>query len=456
MAHSRRDFLRKTGFGALGAAALISDGGRFNLFNVFAQQAEAEATDYRALVSIFLFGGNDGNNVIVPYDQTAYNAYSTVRGTLAIPRDQLHQISPSNVGVPYGLHPNLSELHSLFQQQKIAVMNNVGTLVEPITKSQYRSGQQSLRPESLFSHSDQQQQWQTSVARDAGANAPTGWGGRTADHTEGLNGSTTFPMIVSPSGGNLFTTGERARPLVPSSGLAGFTTSAASTARYNAMQQLLASDNEATLVRTANEMMRTGIINTNTLNQALAAAAAVQTVFPNTGLGRQLQQVARIIAARSSLGLKRQIFSCSIGGFDTHNNQLATHVTLLTQLSQAMSAFYAATVELGVTTNVTTFTLSDFGRTLKPASGGGTDHAWGSHHFMMGGAVRGGMFYGAYPELTLNGPDDAGSEGRWIPTTSVDQYAATLATWYGLAPSDLTRVFPNINRFPTANLGFLM
>lgn len=305
MAHSRRAFLRQTGFGALGAAALVSGFGQFDLVNVFAQQSEAAATDYRALVSIFLFGGNDGNNTVIPFEQNAYNAYATVRGSLAIPRDQLLQISPPSAPAPFGLHPNLRELHSLFQQGKLAVLNNVGTLVEPITKTQYRSGSISLRPESLFSHSDQQTQWQTSVARDTGTDSPTGWGGRTADRTEGLNGSATFPMIVSPSGGNLFTTGDRARPLVPSSGLQGFSSSSASTTRYNAMQQLLASTNEATLVRAANEMMRAGIINTNTLNQALAATAAVQTPFPNTGLGRQLQQVARVIAARNTLGLKR-------------------------------------------------------------------------------------------------------------------------------------------------------
>jgi len=241
-------------------------------------------------------------------------------------------------------------------------------------------------------------------------------------------------------------------------GLQGFdqkSTNAIVAARYNAVQQLLTTDRDTSLVDSASNLTSQAIGNSEILNAAFKSASTLQTVFPITGLGNEMKQIAQIIAARNSLGLKRQIFFCSLGGFDTHNNELATHVNLYTQLSKAMKAFYDATVELGVAGNVTTFTQSDFGRTFKPAAGGGSDHAWGSHHMVMGDAVRGGDFYGKYPTLALAGPNDSGSEGRWIPTSSVDQYAATLASWYGLAPADLPLVFPSIGRFDSSNLGFM-
>jgi uncharacterized protein (DUF1501 family) len=380
------------------------------------------------------------------------------------------QITPSNISLKFGLHPAMSPevatpttngnptapgVLDLWNQQKLAVLCNVGPLVQPLTPAQYKQGTASAKPDSLFSHADQQAQWQSSVSKDNGVQEPTGWGGRTADSTEGLNGTATFPSIISTAGITLFSTGVRARPLVPGSGLSGFNTSAAATARYNALRQLLTSDMEITLVRSASDITRNAIDNTALLNQSLANTAALVTKFPNTSLGNQLLQIARIIATRNTLGLHRQIFFCSLGGFDTHNNQLATQASLLPQVSQAMRAFYDATVELGIASSVTTFTLSDFGRTFKPAAGGGTDHGWGNHHFIMGGAVQGGRFYGTFPTLAIDGPDDTGGEGRWIPTTSVDQYAATLATWYGLSPTDLPTVFPNLGRFATNNLGFL-
>lgn len=450
MARSRREFLRQAACG-MGAAALLAGLDRFGAIDAFAQGRSGAASDYKALVCIFLFGGNDGNNTVVPLDAAGYQSYSSVRAGLTLAQSSLLPVNPPSPGRQFGLHANLKELQALFNQGNLCVLCNVGTLVGPMTKSQYNQSSAG-RPLSLFSHADQQGQWQTSVSDQL---TLTGWGGRTADGTMPLNGSNSFPMITSTSGVNLFATGVNSRPIVPGNNLAGFDTSAAATARYNALRQLLTTDSDATLVRSASDTMSQAIVNTQTLNTALGNAAAIQTAFPTSSIGNQMKQIAQIIAARGALGLSRQIFFASFGSFDTHSDQINTQGNLLLQLSQAMGAFYSATVELGVASQVTTFTLSDFGRTLKPASGGGSDHAWGSHHFIMGGGVKGGDFFGTYPNLALSGPDDISDEGRWLPSTSVDQYGATLATWYGLAASDLRTVFPNIGRFGTSNLGFL-
>ncbi|HVF86813.1 MAG TPA: DUF1501 domain-containing protein, partial [Pyrinomonadaceae bacterium] len=403
--------------------------------------------------------------------------YSTVRSAaqLAVPQSSLLQIAPfSQGGRKFGLHPGLSPevatpgaakgLLDLWNQQKVAVMCNVGPLVEPLTRASYRSGT-GRRPVQLFSHSDQVGIWQTSVADSV---SQTGWGGRTADRIASLNGSATFPQILSVAGINVFSRGENTRPLgisdsrTPLSSVLPLNMSGSTaevTSRRAAFDALRNSDLGALLVKASSD----------TTTQALQTSAALSsanstltTAFPDTTLGYQLEQIARVIKLRDTLAVKRQIFFCSLGGFDTHNNQgnqTGNHANLLAQISQAMRAFYDATVELGIPNQVTTFTLSDFGRTFQPAGTGGavgSDHGWGNHQLMMGGAVRGGDFYGSFPTLALGGPDDTDSRGRWIPTTSVEQYAATLATWYGLSASDLPIVFPFIGRFATSNLGFLM
>jgi len=222
-----------------------------------------------------------------------------------------------------------------------------------------------------------------------------------------------------------------------------------------ALQQLLTFDTGVSLIQSASSITSNALADSQTLSGALAAAGSLATVFPKTGIGSQLLQVAKILQVRSALGLNRQIFFCSLGGFDTHNDQIATQQTLFSQLSPAMSAFYSATVELGLAQQVTTFTMSDFSRTFQPASGGGTDHAWGSVQMMMGGAVLGADIYGTLPTFALGGPDDSGGNGRWIPTTSIDQYGATLASWFGVQASDLPAIFPNLSNFTTTKLGFL-
>lgn len=445
---TRRQFLRDAGCG-LGAAAF------FSMFDSFSRLEAAvtttAASDYKALVCVFLLGGNDGNNTVMPYDE--YASYSAVRGaSLGISKDSLLKVNAASQKAAFGLHPSLVEMQSLYNQGKAAVLANVGTLAAPITRAQYLSG--GPKPDSLFSHADQQNAWQSAIAYESDSQARTGWGGRLADVTAGMN-SGTFPMVVSTAGVPLFATGTNARPFVPGTSLAGFTATPESKARYAALRRILAVPDDATLVGAGNTITSSGIDNGATLNAALAQVQPLQTAFPSSNLGNQLQQIAKVIASRSLLGVNRQIFFASLGGFDTHTGELDTQQTLLQQVSQAMGAFYDATVELGVATQVTSFTLSDFGRTFQPTSGGGSDHAWGNHHFVVGGAVLGGDFYGTYPSLALNGPDDSSSEGRWVPTTSVDQYGATLAQWYGVAPQDLSKVFPYIGRFATANLGFL-
>ena len=467
MASTRRDFLRQSGC-ALSAAALVSSLERFSLINALAQQPSA-ATDYKALVCVFMFGGNDGNNTVIPYDNYSspggYDAVRTLSG-LAIPKASLLQIKPiSQGGVTFGFHPSMVEMQALFNQQRLAVLCNVGTLVQPLTRPQYQSG--AVRPYQLFSHSDQQAQQQTSVSTGP---SQVGWGGRVADRLKAVNGNAPLPMIISIAGTALFATGSSTRQLAIADArtnlsqvlvLSGYDTSATATARRAAFDQLRGLDNDFTLVKATSDTTSQALQT----SQALGANPTLSTLFPQTSLGYQLQQVARLISLRSTLGASRQIFFCALGGFDTHNNQTSANLlggqgNLLKQVSQAMNAFYAATVELGVASQVTTFTLSDFGRTFQPGGSGvaqvGSDHGWGNHQFIMGGAVKGGDFYGTYPTLALNGPDDTDTRGRWIPTTSVDQYAATLASWYGLSSADIPTVFPFIGRFATANLGFLM
>ncbi|HEX5701913.1 MAG TPA: DUF1501 domain-containing protein [Pyrinomonadaceae bacterium] len=464
MAPSRRDFLR-TGACALGGAALASSFDSFGLVHALTPQA---ATDYRALVCIFLNGGNDGNNMVVDLNQ--YSSYAAARGVdLAIPQANLLAVSPVTGG-SYGLHPNLTGLRDLFNPpfQKLAVLSNVGPLVEPLTKATYLGS--GKKPLQLFSHSDQVGLFQTSIANVV---AQTGWGGRVADTVGGLNGSATFPQNVSIAGINLLLTGVNTRQLaVADSGtslanvlqliMAGTSGEVASkTTAFNALRTY---DRDFTLIKAASDT-RTSAMQTD---QALSTVNPIlTTVFPNTSLGRQLLQVARLIKASNDatagINMKRQIFFCQIGGFDTHSTQLTGQGNLMTQLSAAMRAFYDATVELGLANNVTTFTLSDFGRTLQVSGAGaqaGTDHGWGNNHFIMGGSVVGGRFYGSYPTLQLGGPDDtnnpgSSARGRWIPTTSVEQYAATLATWYGLSSVDLPAVFPLIGRFSSPTLPFM-
>ena len=443
-----------------GAAALaaLGIGARFDLVDVVST-AHAQTADYKALVCVFLFGGNDGNNTIVPYDTAGYAQYSAVRPStsgIQLAQASLLPIQPVSAGTPYGLHPNLPELQALFAQRKLAVLANVGTLTQPTSKSQYIAGQVPL---SLYSHSDQQAQWQSSISSEA---AGTGWGGRIADKLSAQN-PPGFPVVTSLDGAVLFTTGAGTSPLsIPSSGsfaLAGYNGTAASAARLAALKQLLAAPSGNQLVAAANALGSQALALSGVMDPILAnASSTVAPIFDplsTNATAQSLFQIAKTIEARAVTGAKRQIFFVGLGNFDTHANQVPTQAKLFSELSPALKAFYDATVALGVAGQVTTFTLSDFGRTFQPASGGGTDHAWGNHQFILGDAVKGGDLYGHFPTLALGGPDDAEVRGRWIPTTAVDQYGATLARWFGVADADLATVFPNLARFASSDVGFM-
>jgi uncharacterized protein (DUF1501 family) len=465
----------------MGAMAFSAGVKKLGLMNLYAQDRIAESTQaagYRALVCIFLFGGNDSNNMVIPIDTNpspnlgfSYPAYSGVRQGpgLAIPLANILPLSPQAFG-NFGLHPSMPEIQNLFNTGKLAVVTNVGTLTEPLTRTTFRNGS-GRRPYQLFSHSDQQEIWQSGRAD---SRLQSGWGGRSADQVVSMNSGAGFPVTTSVAGSAVFGQGLSTRPLVLSSGtplnqvlvLSGFTTSATDTARRNALDFLRTIDRSATLIAAASDgtSEALGIMNDITVDPSLT------TVFPASGIGQQLKQIAKVMKLNQttpSLNLQRQIFFASLGGFDTHQNELSAHSNLYTQLSGAMDAFYNATIELGLSTQVTTFCLSDFGRTFQPSGNNagtvGTDHAWGSHVFVMGDSVKGGLFYGVpgsngtpFPTLALAGPDDADNRGRWIPTTAADQYGATLAKWLGVSAANMPTVFPNIGNFATSDLGFLL
>ena len=445
---SRRAFLQ------IGTRSVVAAGGLGLLplgrISAFAQTS----SDYRALVCVFLNGGNDGHNLIVPMASGEYNSYAAARAGLALPQASLLPIA-AHSGAMYGLHPQLKGMQSLFQQHRLGVVANVGTLVRPLTRDQYRQNAVPL-PRNLFSHADQQLAWHRGASA---GEVTTGWGGRVADRIGASGGVTTFPTVVSVTPDSIFGTGSKSMPAVVFPGAAvGLTEDGApgSAARLQSFQELLKLDGGSVLVQAANNRTREGVRQANVLNAALSHRGPLSTAFPQSELGQQLAQVARVIHARQELGVGRQIFFCSIGGFDTHAGQLFQHDTALAQVGQALAAFYNATLEMGVESQVTTFTASEFGRTLQPTVLGGSDHGWGSHHLVMGGAVRGGDVYGQFPALALGGPDDSGNRGVLLPTSSLDQYGATLATWFGVAAADLPLVFPNITNFAATDLGFFV
>jgi uncharacterized protein (DUF1501 family) len=444
---SRRGFIR-AGAATVGTLALRP----FGLLPAMAQSS----ANYRALVCVFLFGGNDSNNTVIPMDDTSYQAYTSIRGSLALSASELTPTVYSVSNAPFAFHGKLTEVASMFSSKELAVVANTGSLVQPLTRTQYQ-GSQAPVPLNLFSHSDQQLQWQTSIAQ---GNSPTGWAGRAADYlnSQKVNAS-NFPAFLSVAGNALEGQGVQTQSVAIAPGqsltLRGFGNSATSQARLKALTSLLTTDNGLSLVQAANNTMANSIGDAAALEAALAKTTPLKTQFPTTSLGSQLQQVAEIIQVQSYLGMSRQIFFCSLGGFDTHAGELETHNNLYPQLSQALAAFYAATQELGVAESVTTFTESDFSRTFQPATTDGSDHAWGSHHMVLGGAVKGGQIYGQFPIFELGGPNDTDVRGRWIPTTSIDQYGATLCSWFGIPDTALATVFPNFANFGSNKLGFV-
>jgi uncharacterized protein (DUF1501 family) len=484
---SRRSFLRRATGAVFGisAANVITD---LRLIQSAVAQTTGTFPDYKALVCLFLAGGNDSSNVLVPNSTAEYTDYAAARGGLALWNDPgqvtpgqpyyLLPISSANTGGrEFGVHSVCPEIRDLFNAGRLAFLSNVGTLVEPMTRSLYTSGR-GRRPPQLFSHNDQVVQWQTSVPDQI---STTGWGGRASDL---LRASSAWApgkisLCISMAGSNVFQTGTSGTPYqiasagIGSAGGAQSLSGSASTNRYNRIKDIIAlgqAQNLSLFEKDYAGVFQSALDAADQVNGALGAIPAGNVAVINgtfdpllnaatqaattRSLAGQMKQIARMIAARSTIGVQRQIFFCQIGGFDTHGPQVGPHADLLTSVSRNIKAFYDTMVGLGVSNNVTLFTASDFGRTY-PSNGQGSDHGWGAHAMMVGGAVNGGRLYGTFPTLQVNGPDDT-SLGRWIPTTSVDEYAATLARWFGVTESNLDVILPNLARFPSRNLGFFV
>lgn len=459
---SRRAFLQRAS--AVSVAGIATPWALNLAAMAEASAATAASDDYKAIVCVFLYGGNDYANTLIPYDASNYNAYYNLRPTLAYSRDSLVNtvLAPTVAPVDaagfsrqYALAPELAPLLPIFNAGKMGVMLNVGTLVQPTTKLQYTNKTVALPPK-LFSHNDQQSVWQSSAPEGA----TSGWGGRMGDLFESGNGNATF-TCVNVSGNAVFLSGKAAvqyqistNGSVPFSALQSplFGSSACSAA----LQTLVTQPRAHLLENEYTRVTKRSIDANSILTAALGSAGQIATPFPAANnLGDQLKMVARMVSSAKAIGARRQVFFVSMGGFDTHDGLLTVHPGLLKSVADAVSAFYNATLELGVADKVTTFTASDFGRTLS-GNNDGSDHGWGSMHFMLGGAVKGQRFYGVPPAVASNGPDDVG-QGRLLPTTSVDQYAATLGKWLGASDTDLLGLLPNLANYNASarNLGFV-
>jgi uncharacterized protein (DUF1501 family) len=406
---------------------------------------------YKALVCIALDGGCDGNNVVVPLSQSSYALYQSARANLALQPGDLHACN-DGLGRGYGFHKSLSRVAGLYNSGHAALLTNVGSLPNPLSKADALNGTGTM-PTDLMNHEMQRYQWGTSYAvTGATANTYTGWGGRLADSLQAYN-SGLFPAVTSLAPGadeGAFCFGQKTYPAVVAAGASLFPVEG-----QTALQIISRTSSKATLIGQAADGLKGALDQSQTLANALQVTSSNSTIVSPSSLGQQLTQVLQMIAARGALGMQRQIFLCVLGGFDNHVNQIAFQNTALADLDACIGAFYDGLAKTGLQDQVTTFTTSDFGRTLNANTQGGSDHAWGNHHLIVGGAVRGNRFYGQFPDLTLNGPDDLTGQGRWIPTTSIDQYGATLASWFGVPDSALTGIFPNLKNFGTRNLGFL-
>ncbi|MDW5418602.1 DUF1501 domain-containing protein [Iodobacter sp. CM08] len=439
---SRREFLRRAGMlAASGAAAPMA----FNLSLMSEAAAATAPGDYKALVCVFLAGGNDHQNTMVPYDLKNYQAYAAIRQTLATPRDQLLPLPGVLAdGRQMALAPQLTGLASLFGQGRLAVVANMGPLMQPTTKAQYLSRSVALPPK-LFSHNDQQSFWMSSMAEGASS----GWGGRIGDLFLAGNSNAALSCI-SVGGVGLYLSGKQASSFTV--GVTGNpqllwgSTYLFSPSYINELKALMSTNKNNHLENEYVKVTQRGLNTSVQLDTALKSAPALNATFPaGNSLADSLKMVAKLISTRAQLGNKRQVFMVQLGGFDMHDGLLAKHPIQLKMVNDALMAFDSAMTELGLQDQVTTFTGSEFGRTLS-GNGDGSDHGWASHHFVMGGAVAGGKIYGRVPEPIISGADDVG-QGRYIPDLSVEQLAWPLAKWFGVPDSDRYLVLPTLARF---------
>ncbi|BAO45299.1 conserved hypothetical protein [Thiolapillus brandeum] len=444
---SRRDFLRLAG-GSLALPATLMAPWKQLLAD------PPVVTDYKALVCVYLFGGSDSSNMIVPAGTASHAQYQQIRGDLAIPKDQLLPIPvQSDQRTEYGFHPALAPVLPLYQDGELAVLANVGTLVEPVTREGLINGSVAVPPQ-LFSHSDQTFQWQTGIPGDQ---TPIGWGGRLADMFFNA-GASLLPMNITLTGQSVFLAGQKTvQYALADSGPEALEAASGDGGPVDlAIRSLLAQSRQNLLEKQFIGVQKRSMDLYQLISGALEQQNPLNTVFPDTDLGRQLAMVARVISSRADMGganIARQVFFVGMGGFDTHDGQNDAQPQLLGAVADALRAFRDALAEAGELDNVTTFTASEFGRTLTN-NGDGTDHGWGGHQLIMGGSVLGGDIYGVMPDLTLEGPDDAG-DGRLIPTLATDQYDATLARWFGVGDADLHGLFPHLNRFAGSDIGFM-
>lgn len=457
----RRSFLQK--FAILtGGSSLLATQSKLQLIqSALASQDYSGLNDHKSLVCIYLAGGNDGFNMFIPHENDKYMHYKDIRQALAVEQES---ILPANIG-DYGFHPSMEATKNLYDQNKLALVSNVGNLFQPLTREQYqehKAGDSSiLVPPSLFSHRHQAEIWQTNRTPEVGS-TPPGWAGLLTDILASANQAANLPASTSLSGTNPWQSGVDTQPLrVGANGLKDFkyfsdkSWPPHQSDRALLWNEILNLQRQHVLEKESSSAFLSTQKRIAELNEALENIPEIKTKYPEkNSLAKKLRMVAKLIAAREELGLKRQVFFVRAGGWDTHGNQKTSHTALLAGLNEAMSIFYETTEELGKADTVTTFTASEFGRS-STSNGDGTDHGWGGHQLIMGGAIKGGQVHGALPDITPAGIDDSDKAGRLIPTISVDQYGATFAKWMGVVDSDLNNIFPNLNKFSVRDLGFI-
>jgi uncharacterized protein (DUF1501 family) len=449
---SRRKFIGQASCAAIGTSTLLSSLVNLKAFSAAAVSNSSLDPEFKALA-----GGNDSFNMLMPRTPSEYNEYATTRSNLAIPLDNMLPVFPDNGGGRlFGIHPNMPRTQEMFNAGKMAFVSNLGTLVEPTTKDQVWNGQVEL-PLGLFSHSDQGQQWMTGLPNGRTA---TGWGGKVADLIRDMNTNNNISMNMSFGGTNIFQTGQETvefslDPYNGSSGIYGY----GDHDEWNVFDRMRTQALTSMIEREYNDMFQKTYIDVirrsrdghAQFQEAIGNVPSLQTTFTDNYLSRSFQMAAYSIAAHEALGMKRQIFFIDYGGWDHHDEVLDSQNTMLGELDTALGEFQAAMEELGLGQQVTTFSLSEFSRTLT-SNGNGTDHAWGGNVMVMGGDVRGKNIYGEYPTLALDSSLELGS-GVMLPTTSADQYFAELALWFGVSPGDLPSIFPSVTNFYTPGSG---
>lgn len=427
----RRTFLRLT---SITAASTMFP------FRAMSQAMSGTTSGYKALVCVFLYGGNDSNNMLIPMDTMNYQLYAAARKGLALSQPDLLPLP----GVGYSVHPSMPMTQALFSSKNLAFVANMGALVRPTTRAQILDNTAVL-PDNLMSHPDQRNCMQSALQTSGWA---SGWGGRIADKLSSVQ-SASIPMGISLYGNNCFLDGKHTGGFLPTE------SDCDDSSICNAARDIAQITSNLALVQADEQILSTLATESSTYGDAITNATLPSVSFPGTGTASQLKTVARIISIRDQLQATRQIFFVGMQGFDTHTSQLDTQASRLAELDGAIGAFANCLQAMNLFNDVTLFTLSDFTRTLNMNNSAGSDHGWGGHHIVMGGAVQGGRIYGNFPTLEPGGPDDMTGLGCWIPSTSLNQYAATLASWFGIRGEELTEILPDLANFSVQNLGFL-